>query len=73
MLIPVLTDLGTVGVPPIGLVDLRQAVELRRQIDREEVRLVAQLRAVGTSWGDIGGRLGVSGQAAHKRFAVKRI
>jgi len=33
---------------------------------------IADARAAGASWADIAQRLGVSRQAAHKRFAGKR-
>ncbi len=33
---------------------------------------IADARAVGASWSEIAGRLGVSRQAAHKRFSGRR-
>ena len=47
---------------------LRAVVALRQQCDRWELDAVRRLRATGTSWPDIGAILGVSHQAARKRF-----
>ncbi|WP_041811386.1 hypothetical protein [Rhodococcus jostii] len=47
-------------------------VALRRQADQLERDAVAHALSAGWTWADIGHALGVSGQAAHKRFGPGR-
>jgi hypothetical protein len=49
---------------------LSEIGELRAVVARLELDLVALARAQGFSWHEIGAALGVSRQAAHKRFAA---
>ena len=51
---------------------LASVVALRRAADRLELAAVAHAIGQGWSWADIGQALGITKQAAHKRFA-KRI
>ena len=44
--------------------------ELRAVVATLELDLVALARSQGFSWNEIGAALGVSRQAAHKRFAA---
>jgi hypothetical protein len=46
-------------------------VQVLDQTDRLEVLAVRRARAEGMTWRQIGDLLGVSAQAAHKRFAGK--
>lgn len=46
------------------------AMALQRQIiDQALSALVADARANGATWGDIGAALGITRQAAHQRYA----
>ena len=49
---------------------LPEIADLRAVVTRLELDLVALARAQGFSWTEIGAALGVSRQAAHKRFAA---
>ncbi len=51
---------------PLGA--LQEAAEQRRRIEAELPELVAAARATGASWGAIGQALGVSREAAWKRY-----
>lgn len=48
---------------------LERRMETIRQMQESIPRMVHHARAAGASWADIGGVLGVSLQAAHKRYA----
>jgi transposase-like protein len=48
---------------------LRGAAELRREIAALEVDAVERALAQGSSWSEIAGALGITKQAAHKRYA----
>lgn len=48
---------------------LRELGDLRAVVGRLELDLVALARSQGFTWKEIGAALGVSRQAAHKRFA----
>jgi hypothetical protein len=58
------TDLGS-DDPAVGL---RAVVALRRLADQVESQQVAAARRLGWSWDQIGDALGVSRQAAHKKY-----
>jgi hypothetical protein len=62
-------DLGVSGPQEGDIRTLRDCREWRARIGRAETRLVGEMREAGHSWADIGGHLGMSAQAAHKRFA----
>lgn len=47
---------------------LARAVVASWLVDEAKHRLVDALRETGESWADLGDRLGISRQAAHKRF-----
>ncbi len=49
---------------------LAEVSELRRIVDRVELELVLLARRQGFTWAEIGGALGVSAQAAHRRLAA---
>lgn len=49
---------------------IAEVVDLRMIVFRIEVELVGLARAQGFSWTEIGAALGVSRQAAHRRFAA---
>jgi hypothetical protein len=48
---------------------LRAIAALRDRIDWAMLALVGEAHAAGASWAEIGAALGISKQAAHKRFA----
>jgi hypothetical protein len=48
---------------------LAELVKLRDEVDGQLVRSVLACHAAGYSWADIGDRLGITRQAAFKRFA----
>lgn len=54
------------GEHPIA--ELRALVERREELEREEELLVRKARHQGHSWVAIAGALGVSKQAAHKKY-----
>jgi hypothetical protein len=60
----VVPDLGA-DDPTVGL---RAAVALRRLADSVEATHVAEARRRGWSWEQVGDALGISKQAAHKKF-----
>ncbi|WP_186318938.1 hypothetical protein [Streptomyces sp. SAJ15] len=51
---------------------LRQTAELRRRLDGQEEALVRRARAAGATWARIAEALGVSRQAAHKKYGGGR-
>lgn len=57
------------GKQACTLDDLTDARWIREQAERVVAHHVEDLRAQGTSWAAIGTALGVSAQAAHKRYA----
>ena len=61
---PLTTDLSA-DDPAVGL---RAVVALRRLADRVEAVHVAHARRRGWSWDQVGDALGISKQAAHKKF-----
>lgn len=50
------------------LPELRRLAEVRREIARAEEAQVRRARNAGYSWQAIAGALGVTKQAAHKKF-----
>lgn len=58
------------AVDPQGepLAELHRLTELRREISRAEEAQVRRARTTGYSWQAIASALGVSKQAAHRRF-----
>jgi len=50
---------------------LRALAERRRELNREEEAIVRRARVQGYSWEAIAAALGVSKQAAHKKFGRK--
>jgi len=58
--------MGLDVAPLPALEAMRQVQEL---IDAELLSQVARARTSGVSWSGIGGALGVTAQAVHKRFA----
>jgi hypothetical protein len=62
------------GADPLDRVDaaVTAAVALRGHADAVVDRFVAEARQAGLSWTDIGARLGVTKQAARKRFTERR-
>lgn len=60
-------------VEPVGADDVLQAVsaaaELAERIDWALLSLVGEARGRGASWQEVAEALGVTKQAAHKRFA----
>ena len=70
--IDAMTD--TSAVPGLGADDpavgLRAAVALRRLADDVEATHVAEARRRGWSWEQVGDALGISKQAAHKKFGA---
>ncbi|WP_261164982.1 AsnC family protein [Microbacterium sp. Marseille-Q6965] len=57
--------------PEQPLSALRRLAERRRELSREEEALVRRARVLGYSWEAIAMALGVSKQAAHKKFGRK--
>lgn len=53
---------------PDPAVGLRSVVEMRKLADRLELEHVTSARRAGWSWEQIGDALGVSKQAAHKKY-----
>ena len=55
---------------PVGepIAELHRLAGLRREIARSEETQVRRARTAGYSWQAIAGALGVSEQAAHRRF-----
>ncbi len=62
------TAVGTDGDDGDPLEGLRALEAQRHELFDLERRLVMRARVGGASWKRIGAALGVSGQAAHKRF-----
>lgn len=56
------------GKRELGLTGLRELRETRLALAALERALVVTAREGGASWSDIGAALGVSGQAANRRF-----
>lgn len=50
------------------IAELRRIVEQQRELEREANALVRSARNQGYSWESIANALGVSKQAAHKKF-----
>lgn len=53
---------------PDPLDRLEQVARRRRELDAEEYHLVLHAREQGVGWQEIGWALGMSKQAAHKKF-----
>lgn len=53
------------------MANLRTAQGYRIQAERWAVRRVAEARAAGVSWAEIGAALEVTGEAARKRYFVR--
>jgi hypothetical protein len=53
------------------IVELRRIAELRSALARAEAEQVRRARAQGYSWVAIAGAIGVSKQAAHKKYGRK--
>jgi hypothetical protein len=51
------------------LAALSSVAALVGEVDGAVVRLVAQARRQGATWGDVGAALGITRQAAHYRYA----
>lgn len=62
---------STIDVPPPSdpAAALAAVVALRRLADRLEMAAAAAAAEQGWSWTDVAGALGISRQAAHKKFA----
>jgi Homeodomain-like domain len=56
--------------PAVGL---RAVASLRALVERLEALHVAQARDQGWSWQEIGGALGVSKQAVHRKHGGRRV
>ncbi|WP_329441912.1 hypothetical protein [Streptomyces canus] len=52
---------------------LSLAAELRSAAELRVLKEIAQCRASGLSWAEIGAALGVSAQAAHRRYRGRRV
>lgn len=52
---------------------LSLAGELRAAAERRVLKEIARCRHSGASWADIGAALGVSGQAAHRRYRGRSV
>jgi hypothetical protein len=52
---------------------LSAAAELRREVERVEAVIVRKARVGGMSWAEIAGLLGISKQAAHKKYGGRRL
>lgn len=55
--------------PPLRAI--REIVQRRRELERAEETAVRRARVAGYSWVAIAGALGVSKQAAHKKYGRK--
>ena len=62
------TALGADDAGDDPLEGLRSLQERRRELFALERRLVMRARVGGASWKQVGAAIGVSGQAAHKRY-----
>lgn len=58
-------DTGSEGEP---IAELRRLAEIRRDIGRAEEAQVRRARTAGYSWQAIAGAIGVTKQAAHKKY-----
>ena len=63
-------EIGTASAEEGGepLAELRRLAALRRDISRQEEALVRRARLKGYAWVAIADALGVSRQAAHKKY-----
>ncbi|WP_216588061.1 hypothetical protein [Streptomyces brasiliscabiei] len=52
---------------------LSLAAELRAAAELRVLKEIGRCRASGLSWAEIGAALGVSAQAAHRRYSGKRV
>ncbi|WP_030666990.1 hypothetical protein [Streptomyces rimosus] len=52
---------------------LSATVEVRREMERLEAVLVRRARTQGRTWADIAAALGISKQAAHKKYGGRRL
>jgi DNA-directed RNA polymerase specialized sigma24 family protein len=66
------TELATEAASKDPAVGLRAVAALGRLLSRLEALQVERARAEGWSWEEIGGALGVSRQAVHKKHAGGR-
>lgn len=66
------TALGHPDDPLAPLDRLKELARQRREIEAQEEIAVRQARLRSISWAAIGSSMGVSRQAAHKRFALRR-
>ncbi len=64
-----LTAAAASADPAVGLVAVRALRELAERLEDLQVR---QARALGWSWQDIAGYIGVSRQAVHRRYSERR-
>lgn len=63
-----LQELLRLSAGPEPLESLRAAAELRRGVERMEAVLVRRARVAGASWAQVAESLGVSKQAAHRKY-----
>ncbi|MGW4462499.1 RNA polymerase subunit sigma-70 [Micromonospora sp. NBC_01796] len=63
-----LRELLELSTGPDPLESLRAAAGLRRGVERMEAVLVRRARVAGASWAQVAEALGVSKQAAHRKY-----